>query len=266
MTQTTLAALGIRLVVLDFGGVLRDSSEGLDAGYRAGFSFYDVPYSYRPVDTWHLRGIGKFDIGIECIKALLALEMSARAHELGAIIDRPDAEPYIDSIVLNYADEPFLTLAERIRLKYKEFFNSPAAGELIRIYDGAQDAVETMGRKGYLVGLLTNGNRVTVDRDLPFPTLFDLILSEDDVREKKPSGDGLVIIASTLNVDLANVIFVCDAPNDIRAAKKAGTRSAAVLSGMGRCADIAGEGPDLIVDDLAQFAKVLPPLYQSVRP
>ena len=266
MTQTTLAGLDIRVVALDFGGVLRDSSEGLDAGYRAGFSHYDVPYRYRPVDTWHLRGIGKFDIGIECIKALLALELSGQAHDLGAIIERPDAEPYIDSVVSNHEDEPFLALAERIRLKYKEFFNSPAAGELIRIYDGAQDAVVTMSGKGYLVALLTNGNRVTVDRDLSFPTLFDLILSEDDVREKKPSGDGLVIIANTFNVDVANVIFVCDAPNDIRAAKKAGTRSAAVLSGMGRRTDIVGEHPDLIVEDLDEFARVLPPLYQPVLP
>lgn len=253
----------IRLIVLDFGGVLRDSSLGLDHGYRVGFESEGLPYGFRASDTWHLRGIGKFDIAIECIKVLLSLQLTERCYLLPALIERDDAESAMNKIVQEVLGGKELGTAERIRLKYKEFFNSPPAGDLVSIYPGARQIVVDLSRKGYEVALLTNGNRVTVERDLPFAEEFDLIVSEDEVANKKPSGDGIARIMAGLGRSCRETVFICDAPNDIHAARDARVMAVALLGGMGTMRHLASEGPDYLFTDLADAAAQFPSLVQS---
>ncbi|MCX5195914.1 HAD family hydrolase [Streptomyces sp. NBC_00249] len=246
-----------RLVVLDFGGVIRDSSAGLHEGYRAGFAKVGLPFDFRIVDTWHLRGIGKYDIGLECIKVLLSLQLAGENHRLPEILATEDAESALDRLTASL-DEETAELAEEIRLGYKEFFNSAAAGLLVGMYPGAEEAVHGLKEKGYLVALLTNGNRVTVDRDLPFADAFDLIASEDDVAAKKPSGKGLVHIMNELSVTADETVFVCDAPNDIHAGQDADVACVAVLSGMGLLPHLESARPDHITESLVEFVSALP--------
>ncbi|MER5635917.1 HAD family hydrolase [Kitasatospora sp. NPDC002227] len=248
---------GRKLVVLDFGGVLRDSSAGLHEGYRAGFAKIGLPFDFRTVDTWHLRGIGKYDIGLECLKVLLALQLAGEHDRLPEILAAPDAEAVLDGITAALGERE-AELAERARLGYKEFFNSAGAGLLVSIYPGAEAAVRELGEKGYLVALLTNGNRVTVDRDLPFADLFDHVASEDDVAAKKPSGKGLLHIMERLSVTADETVFVCDAPNDVQAAQDAGVACVAVLSGMGLRPHLETARPDHIAAGLAEFVSGLP--------
>jgi HAD superfamily hydrolase (TIGR01509 family) len=248
----------MRLLIFDFGGVIRDTSRGLDAGYRAGFESEGLQYPYHFKDTWHLRGIGKYDIALECIKALLALTFSNQAHLLHEMISQPDAEDRLDAVVKGALRSEDIVTAERIRKNYKAFFNSGPAGTLVTIHTFSEKALASLVAKGYLIALLTNGNRVTVDRDLPFGGLFHLIISEDDVPQKKPSSEGLRMIMHILNVSGSETAFICDASVDIKAAKNAGCVSVALLSGMGLKMHLSRENPDLILDDLKEFEKVMP--------
>ncbi len=247
----------VKLVILDLGGVIRDTSRGLDAGYRMGFESEGLPYNYNYQNTWHLRGIGKYDIATECFKVLLALELRGESQLLPQIIKLPDAESVLDDIAKKTLSKDDILTAERIRLKYKEFFNSENAKEFISLYPFAERSVKSLSEKGYKIALLTNGNRVTVYRDVPFASAFDLILSEDDVREKKPSGEGIRKIMATFGFNTDQTIFVCDASVDIKAAKDAGSMSAAVLSGMGLEIHLKKENPELIVKDLAEFNRIM---------
>ncbi len=253
----------VRLVISDLGGVIRDTSRGLDAGYRAGFEREGLPYNYDYQDTWHLRGIGKYDIGLECIKALLALELRAESSSLPDIIKRSDAEVILDRIVNSTLDERGVDRAEQIRLEYKRFFNSEIVRSLVSIHPFSESAVRSLSGKGYKVALLTNGNRVTVERDVSFTEAFDLILSEDEVAKKKPSGDGIRRIMSRLNFSAEQTIFVCDASVDIKAAKDAGIMSAAVLSGMGLKVHLLQESPDMILKDLSEFDRLMLPVKRN---
>jgi HAD superfamily hydrolase (TIGR01509 family) len=248
---------GRRLVVLDFGGVIRDSSAGLHEGYRAGFAKVGLPFDFRIADTWHMRGIGKYDIGLECLKVLLSLQLAGENRRLPEILESPDAEAALDRIAAAL-DGEMAELAEQIRLGYKDFFNSAAAGLLVDIYPDAEESVRGLKRKGYLLALLTNGNRVTVDRDLPFADVFDVIASEDDVAAKKPSGKGLVHIMAELSVTADDTVFVCDAPNDIHAGRDADVACVALLSGMGLRPHLESARPDHIAAGLGEFVSGLP--------
>lgn len=254
---TALQLSSVRLIVSDLGGVIRDTSRGLDGGYKAGFLSEGLPYRYSHTDTWHLRGIGKYDIGLECLKALLALELRGESSLLQEIIRRSDAESVLDAIVNSTLDAAGIDRAERIRLKYKEFFNSDKPRSLVSIHPYAESSIRSLSQEGYKVALLTNGNRVTVERDVPFTDAFDLILSEDEVAQKKPSGDGIRQIMSSFGALPHQTIFVCDASVDIKAAKDAGTMSAAALSGMGLEIHLKQENPDIIVNDLAEFESLM---------
>ncbi len=245
----------IRLLIFDLGGVFRDTSRGLDAGYKVGFESEGLPYTYHYEDTWHLRGIGHFDIAIECIKALLALRLAGQSHLLSEIVNEPDAEVILDSIIHDTLNATHALTAERIRQKYKQFFNSHTAGHLVTIHTGSENLVRSLIQKGYNIALLTNGNRVTVDRDVPFKHLFHLILSEDDVTEKKPSGKGLTMIMENLRFSPVKTFFVCDAAVNINE-PAAGCLSVALLCGMGLKMHLSREGPDLLLDDLREFGQV----------
>jgi len=199
--------LDIKLLVCDFGGVLRDSSAGLDHGYALGFQTEGIPYRYDHQHTWHLRGVGKYDIAIECVKALLALAIRSEEHRLQHILDRADAECVLDEIVGDTLDLRAQAVAERIRLTYKMFFNSPEAATWVNLYPNVREDIQRIAAKGHQIALLTNGNRMTVTRDLPFSEYFDLIISEDEMTAKKPAGDGLTLIMKELNMSPAQTAF-----------------------------------------------------------
>lgn len=58
---------------------------------------------------------------------------------------------------------------------------------------------------------------------------FDLIVSGDDVKEHKPSPEGIEIFINKFGLKRERVLMIGDAPADIIAARSAGVKSAAVL-------------------------------------
>lgn len=249
---------GVRLVIFDFGGVLRDNSVSINEGLRLGFESQGIPYAYNVDDVWRLRGIGKFDTAIECIKVQLALEVRGESSRLREIIANPAAETILDELVGRTLDARLLEIAEQIRLKYKEFTDSPEIGHLITIFPYVSKAIDRISEKGYLVALLTNGSRNMIERDLPFPAKFDAIVSENDVLQKKPSGQGIQQVLQQLSCTPSEAIFVVDAGNDVLAGRDAGVGIVGVLAGMGTFETLYQLGLSLIIEDVDQLSRVLP--------
>lgn len=258
------AVHGIRLLIFDCGGVLRDSSVAMHEGIRLGFEGEGLDYPYEARDMWHLRGIGKFDIAIECIKVLLALALRGESSRLPAIIEDVSAEALLDNIVNSTLHDEHRALAERIRLRYKAFTDSPAAGPLISIFPYVESAIDTFLAKSYLVGLFTNGSRAMIQRDLPFLHKFHSIMTEDDVTEKKPSGEGMLKIMECLECTADETAFVCDAGNDVMAGIQAGVCCIGVLAGMGTLEHLMGYNLRLIVEDIEHLSRLLPPVMRAV--
>ncbi|MFS0699553.1 HAD family hydrolase [Cellulomonas sp. 179-A 4D5 NHS] len=60
---------------------------------------------------------------------------------------------------------------------------------------------------------------------------YDVLIGGDHVARPKPAPDGILAAASRLGVDVADVVYIGDAPTDLRAARSAGARGAAATWG-----------------------------------
>jgi len=246
----------MKLVILDVGGVLRDSSLAMGEGFRKGFKAYKLPYNFSPDDIWHMRGVGKYNERANCIKALLAI--FRKQADLGEILKREDAEKILDILVSQSVTKDDNELVDKIGKIYRKYFVSEETRRLITILPNSIHAVELLS-KYYQLAIFTNSSTETVKRDIKDFDLsrFSVILGEEQVKNKKPSGEGLKKICKMLAVAPAETVYIGDAVVDIMAARNAGCKCAVVLSGMGLEQHLRKERPDYIFENLYEAAKYL---------
>ena len=60
---------------------------------------------------------------------------------------------------------------------------------------------------------------------------YDILIGGDHVAWPKPAPDGILAAASRLGVDVADIVYIGDAPTDLRTARSAGARGAAATWG-----------------------------------
>ena len=83
--------------------------------------------------------------------------------------------------------------------------------------------------------------------------LFQTVITLDDVKNRKPSGDPLLECARRLGENPEKCAYVGDATVDIVAGKAAGMRTIAVLTGVDDYEALKAEGPDMILDSVSQL-------------
>lgn len=79
-------------------------------------------------------------------------------------------------------------------------------------------------RKSYCVGLVTSGSKQRVFNDLrnnKASSLFDVIVTGDDVRRRKPHPEGLLKALKSLKIERNRAIYVGDAFEDLQMARAA---------------------------------------------
>lgn len=89
---------------------------------------------------------------------------------------------------------------------------------------GAMETLEKLNGK-YPLALVTSGSRDRVMKDLTrtgINNYFITIITGDDIKNPKPSPEGLVIALNHLGFNQENVVYVGDAYDDYRMAKAAG--------------------------------------------
>ncbi|RLB75661.1 MAG: hypothetical protein DRH15_13730 [Deltaproteobacteria bacterium] len=77
------------------------------------------------------------------------------------------------------------------------------------------------------------------------------LVSRDDITNPKPHPDGILLVCKKLNVVPKFCIMIGDSPQDILAAKKAGARTIAVLTGRKKYRDkLLKIKPDFIIESI----------------
>lgn len=82
---------------------------------------------------------------------------------------------------------------------------------------------------------------------------FEVVVTTDDVKKEKPDPASLIKAVTLLEVDPDECLYVGDLPSDIRAGKRAGVQTAAVLTGLSSRETLEKEEPDYVFENLEEL-------------
>ncbi|NIS52904.1 MAG: HAD family hydrolase [Phycisphaerae bacterium] len=88
-------------------------------------------------------------------------------------------------------------------------------------------------------------------------TLFEVIITSDDVEKRKPAPDPLITCAQQLDIKPGNCVYVGDTTTDIKAGKAAGMLTIGVLTGFDEYEALEKEKPDAIVENIQNLQEVI---------
>ena len=133
----------------------------------------------------------------------------------------------------------------------------------LELIQGAERIVENLSSSGLKIGLVTSTQRQYLEtKMLPLKnagvdTLFEAIITSDDVAKRKPAPDPLVTCAQQLDMKPGNCVYVGDTTTDIKAGKAAGMRTIGVLTGFDEYETLEKESPDAIVENVRYLLEVI---------
>lgn len=99
-------------------------------------------------------------------------------------------------------------------------------------YPGVREAFDALRSQGRVCAVFTGASTRAAAMLLKSAGLeVDVVIGGDQVQCAKPAPDGILLAAEKLSADPANLAYVGDSPLDLRAARAAGSRSAAAAWG-----------------------------------
>jgi HAD superfamily hydrolase (TIGR01509 family) len=131
------------------------------------------------------------------------------------------------------------------------------------LIQGADGIVEKLSSNGLKIGLVTSTQRRYLKtkmqplKNVGVDTLFEVIITSDDVENRKPAPDPLIACARRLDLKPGNCVYVGDTATDIKAGKAAGMRTVGVLTGFDDYEALETENPDAIVNDIQNLLEVI---------
>jgi phosphoglycolate phosphatase len=134
----------------------------------------------------------------------------------------------------------------------------------VHLIPGAADALKELAVKGLRLALVTSTLREYMAIKLVplaeagIETLFEIVITADDVQNKKPHAEPLVMCSDKLGLAPGRCIYVGDTRVDVKAAKAAGMQAAAVLTGFDDYAALEREKPDVIIESVSDLKVTLP--------
>lgn len=132
--------------------------------------------------------------------------------------------------------------------------------ELIR---GADNILQNISSSIPKIGLVTSTQRQYLKikmrplKSAGVEKLFDVIITSDDVPNRKPDPDPLIECAKRLDVNPNKCVYVGDTRTDMQAGKAAGMRTVGVLTGFDDYDALNKEIPDAIIDSIGDLIDVI---------
>jgi len=120
-----------------------------------------------------------------------------------------------------------------------------------------QIALETLQQKAKLALItMRNVSKTAITKELEHFNLakyFTYVITAQDTNKPKPSPEALIKALKAIDAQICDCLIVGDSVTDIKAGKAAGTKTAAVLSGLYSRQEVAKLNPDLIIKDATQL-------------
>jgi HAD superfamily hydrolase (TIGR01549 family) len=124
---------------------------------------------------------------------------------------------------------------------------------------GAETLLRRLAAQGVKIGVATSTEarymkmKCRPIRDSGLESLILTMVTADDVSMQKPAPEPLLECARRLDVLPGECLYCGDMRLDVKAGKAAGMVTAAVLTGFDSYAVLAAEGPDLILESVAEL-------------
>ncbi len=113
-----------------------------------------------------------------------------------------------------------------------EVYYAELAGAVAVPYAGVAEVLEALRQRGQPVAVFTGASSRAASMLFAMAGInVDVLVGSDQVSRPKPAADGLLLAARQLGVGPADLAYIGDAPNDMRAAGAAGAVGAAAAWG-----------------------------------
>src|SRR4030067_1208684 len=161
--------------------------------------------------------------------------------------------PTEDAILKEWFGDNFENAIEDYYKFYKDEHN------LAAVYPGIKELLRSIKEKNIPIGIFTGkGRRTTLItlEVLGLDKYFDLIVTGDDVKENKPSGEGIIKFINAFGLNKEKVLMIGDSVGDIKAAREAGVKIASVVWDKYVKEEVLKKGSDYLfhsVDELKEF-------------
>jgi len=136
--------------------------------------------------------------------------------------------PTEEVVIRNLIDEKYVDDA------LNDFYNfyETHHPKMAHAYNGIRELLDFLKEKGLILAIFTGKGKRTALITLNAIGLlnyFDIIITGDDVENHKPSADGIKKVMSKFGLKSEQVLMVGDSVADVKAAREAGVKIAAVL-------------------------------------
>ena len=131
------------------------------------------------------------------------------------------------------------------------------------IIEGADGALKMVSAKGLKIGLVTSTQKHYLEtkmlplKNAAIDKLIEVIITSDDVKERKPAPDPLIMCAQQLELKPADCVYVGDTTTDMKSGKAAGMYTVGVLTGFDDYDALQTEQPDAIIDSIRNLSEVV---------
>ncbi len=123
---------------------------------------------------------------------------------------------------------------------------------------GATGTIRELARKGYVLGVVSSGSDCRVRREideLGFEALFQTVVCNEQMTQKKPYPEGLETAMHRLNVSPSACCYVGDSPEDIEMGRRAGVMTAGVRSSYPTSWKLSIAKPDIFLTSFSELTK-----------
>ncbi len=158
---------------------------------------------------------------------------------------------FIGGVAEKYGVEYEPAMKDKTYEKYLQYVQ-----EGLLVYPGARTVLETLKAEGHALALCSSADRIKIEANMETAgiplSVFDVIMSGNDVTRKKPSPDIFLIAAQKLLANPKDCVVIEDALTGIQAAKHAGMICVAVTNSFSR-EQLADAKPDFMIDSLSEL-------------
>jgi pyrophosphatase PpaX len=139
--------------------------------------------------------------------------------------------------------------------------------KLSQAFHGIDELFDHLSRSSFKLAIVTNNSREGVEmglRHLGMHHVFPVVVTCDDVLEKKPSPEGLLAALDQLGSSPEEALFIGDSAGDLIASRKAGVANVLVGWTAIRRDSLMAHRPDFIIEHPLELLEVITVMEEMI--